>query len=110
MPSRIGEPPTPYSRSARSTTGSASSAWRSTRSYKNERCSAYVIAPARSMPTAASETSPMMRRARSATPSPPRQPQRVADAADRLDQRRAVRVELLAQVADVRLEDPRVDV
>src|SRR4029077_21128848 len=37
-----------------------------------------------------------------------RRPQRVADAPQRMNQRRLIAVDLLAQVADVRLDDPSV--
>src|SRR3954452_16004246 len=57
-------------------------------------------------PIAVSETTTVSRRARSDTEL--RLAQCVADEPHRLDQRWAERVELLAQVADVRLDDVRV--
>src|SRR4029079_6985825 len=54
-------------------------------------------------PIAVSETTTVSRRARSDTELG--LAERVADEPHRLDQRRAERVELLAQVADVRLDD-----
>src|SRR6188472_18731 len=57
-------------------------------------------------PIAVSETTTVSRRARSDTELG--LAERVADEPHRLDQRRAERVELLAQVADVRLDDIRI--
>src|SRR6187455_454957 len=57
-------------------------------------------------PIAVSETTTVSRRARRDTELG--LAERVADEPYRLDQRRAERVELLAQVADVRLDDVRV--
>src|SRR3954464_7292937 len=59
-------------------------------------------------PTVASASRPMTSRARSDMRSGPRGPQRVAHAAGGVDERRAVLVELLAQVADVGLQDAGV--
>src|SRR6185436_20460334 len=59
-------------------------------------------------PIAVSETTTVSRRARSDIRGELRLAERVADEPHRLDQRRAERVELLAQVADVRLDDVRV--
>src|SRR6478672_1783646 len=57
-------------------------------------------------PIAVSETTTVSRRARSDTELG--LAERVADEPHRLDQRRAERIELLAQVADVGLDDVRV--
>src|SRR4051794_2690177 len=86
------------------TAGTAARVWSSTRCTRNERCSAYVIAASATSPSAESAIRTAIRRARSDTGSGPRQPQRVAHAADRVDQRVAAHVDLLAQVADVGLE------
>ena len=61
-----------------------------------------------SSPTAAITSSADQQPRAQRPASRPRRAQRVADAAHGLDQRRAVRVELLAQVADVGLEHARV--
>src|SRR5690242_14299273 len=101
--------PEPSPDSAPATAGGADRACWSTRSSRNERCSAYVTAPSRSSPTAPSTSTDARSRARSeAMASGPGLAQRVAHAADGVDQRRPVDVELLAEVADVGLEHARV--
>src|SRR3954471_15138992 len=65
--------------------------------------------PTSSSPAAASTSTAARSRARrEAIDLRSRLAQRVADAAHGVDERRSVLVELLAQVADVRLEDARV--
>src|SRR6476646_4894200 len=101
--------PEPSPDSAPAIAGGADRACWSTRSRRNERCSAYVTAPSRSRPMAPSTSTAARSRARrEATALGPRLAQRVAHAAHGVDQRRPVDVELLAQVADVGLEHARV--
>src|SRR5690348_6146286 len=85
---------------------SAASTW----SIWNDRSETYVAASATARPTAASRTTPNRSRARSEKrPSTSALGvEHVSDLADRADQRRAERIELPAQVADVGLDDVRV--
>src|SRR5947209_5228863 len=82
----------------------------STRSTRNERNAVYVAMSARTRPTSATAATAIRRRARndSLTAAPAsrlRFSQRVPDEPDRLDERRTETVELLAQIAHVRLDD-----
>src|SRR5689334_4696214 len=85
---------------------SAASTW----SIWNDRSETYVAASATARPTAARRTTPNRSRARSEKrPSTSALGvEHVSDLADRADQRRADRIELPAQVADVGLDDVRV--
>src|SRR3954468_3009213 len=101
--------PMPSLASAPATAGGAARACWSIRLSRNERCSAYVIAPRSNSPSAVSTSTAASSRARrEAIGLGPRLAQRVADAAHRMDQRGAVDVELLAEVAHVGLEHARV--
>src|SRR6266566_2775323 len=78
---------------------------------RDARSAVYVTTSAATRPTARSATSAIVRRARSGTRSPgllSRRGQSIPDPADRLDQWRAVGVELLPQIAHVRLHDVRL--
>src|SRR4051794_19512183 len=87
----------------------ASSCW-SSRLIKKSCCWRYVTIPAIAMPNAVNAMMPISSRARTVTRESTfgRRPERVANAADGVDQRRAELVDLLAEIADVRLDDVRV--
>src|SRR4029453_10367470 len=101
----LGPKPPRRKRSTR-TSGAALVRELSTRCSMNERSAAQVATSETTSPRVTSATIATSSRLRSdsidqRTRSPPRRAQRVADAAERVDERRPQRVDLLAQVADV---------